>query len=373
MHIFVLKENLTKALSIVGKGVSTKPQLPILSYILLKAEKDQFTLSATNLELGIVMSIGAKVEKEGEAAIPGKFLTDFVSSLTAEKVELILDGTNLIVKTNKTRSSFTTTPSSDFPPFPDLPESKKTFPVGKLKETILRTVFAASIDEGRPVLTGVKTTVSGGKISFAATDGYRMSKEEVETGDKKEELQVILPATSLAEVVRIASDIKAEEVGFSIIEKKNQVVFILPHIFVFTRLIDGEFPNIEKIIPQVFKSKVTVDREQFTQAVKTASLFARGAANIVKIKIEKEGLRISANAPQVGENEDFVEAVVVGEEMEIAFNFRFLLDILSHLTDKEIIFETSGPLSPGVFKQLSPASTFLHLIMPVRVQEATTQ
>ncbi len=136
----------------------------------------------------------------------------------------------------------------------------------------------------------------------------------------------------------------------------------------FTRIIDGEFPNVEKIIPSSFKTKVTVDCNEFTQAVKTASLFARGAANIIKIKIEKEGLRLSANTPQVGQNEDFVEAKVEGEESEIAFNYRFLLDLLANFPEESLVLESSGPLNPGVFKPSKPTPSFLHIIMPVRVQ-----
>ena len=161
---------------------------------------------------------------------------------------------------------------------------------------------------------------------------------------------------------------KAEEIGFSVIENKNQAVFTMSNTTVFTRIIDGEFPNIEKIIPSSFKTKVTVDCHEFTQAVKTASLFARGAANIIKIKIEKNGLRLSANTPQVGQNEDFVEAKVEGEESEIAFNYRFLLDLLANFPEENLVLESSGPLNPGVFKPSKPTPSFLHIIMPVRVQ-----
>ena len=169
-------------------------------------------------------------------------------------------------------------------------------------------------------------------------------------------------------MVRIAVEVKAEEVGFSIIENKNQVVFILPNILIYTRLIDGEFPNTDKIIPQSFKTKIIVEKEQLTSAVKTTSLFARGAANIIKIKIEKDGLRLSANTPQVGEDEVFVDAKVEGEESEIAFNFRFLLDLLANFPEENIILETSGSLNPGVFKPASTKLSYLHLVMPVRVQ-----
>ncbi len=374
MHLTVLKENLIKALITVGRSISIRPQLPILSNILLKTEENRLKISATNLELGIVYTIGAKIEKEGEVAVPGKLIIEFINSLKTDKIELKLEDHNLSVKSGKTQATFTTTSPTDFPPFPDIPATKKNLPLEKIKGAITRTVFAASTDESRPVLTGVKTDISNGTLSLWATDGYRMSMEKAVFPNKEEELHAILPAQSLMEVVRIAQEVKAEEVGFSIIENKNQVVFYLPDILVFTRLIDGEFPNVEKIIPVGAKTKVVVDRELLAQSVKTASLFARGAANIIKIKIEKEGLRISANSPQVGNDEDFIEAKVEGEETEIAFNYRFLLDLLANFPDKEIVLETSGPLNPGVFKPVTTSTSnggsFLHLIMPVRVQGA---
>ncbi|MBI5452337.1 DNA polymerase III subunit beta [Candidatus Gottesmanbacteria bacterium] len=367
MHFFVLKENINKVLLIIGRNISSRPQLPILSNILIKTEKGQIKIAVTNLELGLVFTVPAKIEKEGEITVPGKLLTEFVSSLTADKIEFVLEGTNLIVKTDKTKASLTTISSSDFPPFPEIPSQKDKFSFSKLKDAVARTYFAASYDEGRPVLTGVRTTISGGKITFAATDGYRLSLEQVDIPDKKRDLRIILPAQSLAETIRIAQELKAEELEFSLIESKNQAVFSFLNAVIFTRLIDGEFPNVEKIIPQSGKTRVEISRDDFAQSVKTVSLFARGAANIIKIKIEKEGLRLSANTPQVGQDEDFVEASVSGEETEIAFNFRFLLDLLANFPEETIVFETSGPLNPGVFKPKSPLS-FLHIIMPVRVQ-----
>lgn len=368
MHFFVLKENIDKALTIVGRNISPRPQLPILSNVLLKTENGQIKIISTNLEIGIIYATNAKIEKEGEITVPGKLLAEFIATLSAEKIEFILEGTNLLVKTNKTHASFTTIPSTDFPPFPSITKVTTTFSIKKIKQAVAQTAFAASTDEGRPVLTGVKLDMSQGMMTFAATDGYRLSKQTVAIESKKEDLHVILPASTLAEVVRIAQEVKAEEINFSIIENKNQAVFSFSNVLVFTRLIDGEFPNIEKIIPMSFKTKVIIDTQALAQSVKTASLFARGAANIIKIKIEKDGLRLSANAPQIGEDEDFIEAKVEGEETEIAFNFRFLLDLLSNFPDEQITFETSGPLNPGVFKPAQPGASFLHLIMPVRVQ-----
>lgn len=364
----VLKENLNKVLAILSRNIPSRSQLPILSNILLKTEDGQLKIAVTNLELGLIFTVPVKIEKTGEITVPGKLLTEFINSLTTDKIEFILEGTSLIVKTEKTKAVFTTIPSGDFPSFPDVPKDLDKFPLDKIKNAISRTVFAASIDEGRPVLTGVRTTIAQGKITLAATDGYRLSLEQIDIPDKKREIKIILPARSLAEVVRIAMELKTEEIGFSVIENKNQAFFTLPNGVIFTRLIDGEFPNIEKIIPQGGKTRIEIGRDDFTQAVKTTSLFARGAANIIKIKIEKNGLRLSANTPQIGEDEDFVEAKVEGEEGEIAFNYRFLLDLLINFPEENLIFETSGPLNPGVFKPVTSTLSFLHIIMPVRVQ-----
>jgi len=369
MHFFVLKENINKALLIVSRSISTRPQIPILSNALFKAENGQLKIATTNLELGTLFVVPAKIEKEGETTIPGKLISEFISSLQAEKIEFLLEKNNMIVKTGRTKASFSTIPSSDFPPFDYTVKTRLKFSFKDIKDAVLRTTFAASIDEGRPILTGVKTTIKDGKLVFTATDGYRLSREQVEIEDKKSEWQVIIPAKALSEVVRIAQELKAEEIDVSILEGKNQVVFSVGSVLIFTRLIDGEFPNVEKIIPENFKTKVIIDKELFIQSVKTTSLFARGAANIIKIKVEKDGLRLKAVTPQVGEDEDFIEAEKEGEELETAFNFRFLLDMLANIPEEKIIFETSGPLNPGVFRMFSSSSTFLHIIMPVRIQE----
>lgn len=367
MKVLVLKENLTKVIPFIGRNISSRPQLPILSNILFKTEKGKLKLSVTNLELGLQFFIPAKIEEEGETTVPGKILTEFISSVSADKLEFSLEGNNILVRTNKTKASFATIPATDFPPFPETETVKNTLPYKKIKDAVTRTAFAASNDEGRPVLTGIRTSVRDGQITFAATDGYRLSIEHVAVSDKQDNFQLILPAYSLSETMRIAQELSAEDVGFSIIEKKNQAVFSLPDTYVFSRLIDGEFPNVEKIVPTGYKTRLVVEKDRLLQAVKTTSLFARGAANILRIKIEKDGLRLSANTPQLGEDEDFVEAKMEGEETSIAFNYRFLLDLLNNFPDKDVVFESSGPLNPGVFRPPSNLQ-FLHLIMPVRVQ-----
>src|SRR4030067_1492303 len=222
MKVLILKENLEKALSIVSKGLSLKPQLPILSHLLLKAHHNQLELFSTNLELGIVYITPAKVEKEGEVAVPGKLLTEFINSLYTDKIELTATEKNLQVKTDKTQATLAIGNPADFPPFPEASKISKKLPFDKIKDAIIRTVFSASTDEGRPILTGVKTVITDNKLFLSSTDGYRLSKEEVDLAGITEQLDVILPAQSLIETVRIAEVVAAKEVDLLIIENKNQ-------------------------------------------------------------------------------------------------------------------------------------------------------
>jgi len=368
MKFVVLKENLEKALATVSRNLSSKPQLPILSTILFKTVKNELTVLSTNLELGISYTIGVKSEKDGETAIPGKLLYEFVSSVRSERLTFSLEGTTLTVTGDKTKATFATMNASDYPPFPVLPPVEKKLPTEKIRNIISHVVFAASSDEARPILTGVKLVLAENKLQMIATDGYRLSIESIDMPTGTETFQAILPSNSLTEVIRVASELKSPEIAFSTIPKKNQMVFFLPQVVIYTNLIDGEFPNVEKIIPQSFKTKTVIDKDLFTQSIKTVSLFARGSANIIKLNIEKNGIRLSANTPQVGTNEDFVEATLEGEESEIAFNYRFLQDLLNNFPDKPVVFEMSGSLNPGLFKPEDPTLHFTHIIMPVRVQ-----
>lgn len=369
MKLTILKENLNRALLTVNRVIPIKPQLPILSNVLIKTAGSEVKVAGTNLETGIQIAVGAKIEKEGEITVPGRLLTEFVSSLPSEKIDLELDKEILKIKTNTISANFNTISAKEFPQLATV--SKKAdiqFSLEGLEKAIARTAFAASIDEGRPVLTGIKIKMQKIGLQFLATDGYRLSIVNNEMKNLSEEKEFIFSAKTLVEVIRIAREEKSEMIGLSLIDDKNQAIFTTEATEIVTRLIDGEFPNIEKIVPASFKTRVVLDKEAFLQSVKIASLFARGASNIIKLKLEKKGVTLMANAPQVGENQDFIEAKVEGEEMEIAFNYRFLLDLLNNFSEKEVALESSGSLNPGVFKPVSGNGSFLHIIMPVRLQ-----
>lgn len=368
MQVTVFTDRLNKALSLVARIVSSKSQLPVLSNVLLTAEKGLLSLSTTNLETAITTKIAAVVEKTGKTTVPVKQLAELTSLLKEEKVNLSLENNNLVIEGKKTRNSLNTTPASEFPPIvikegqPNLIIKEKN-----LREAIEQISIATSQDESRPLLGGARITQKGGKIEVAATDGYRLSVKEVTSEKQEIEKNLIMPIRTLLEVIRVAGEQKAKEAKILILGEQNQAVFIFEETEIISRLIEGEFPNFQRIIPSSFTTRVIIDKEELLNSVKMAAIFARESANIVKFSIKNKTLTLSANAPQVGENKAVLEIEKEGEDIEVAFNYRFLLEFLNIVTEERIVFETNGSLNPGVFK-LEKDPSLLHIIMPVRVQ-----
>ncbi|PJE67446.1 DNA polymerase III subunit beta [Candidatus Shapirobacteria bacterium CG10_big_fil_rev_8_21_14_0_10_40_9] len=371
MKISVLQENLSRGLTTVSRLVASKAALPILGNVLLKTDKGRLKLSATNLETGISLFLGAKIEKEGEITVPARILVELVSSLLPEKVDLEATETTLHLSSGSFKADISGISASEFPKIPSFQgEPAFLFDKEELIKILSQVSFAAAQDESRPVLTGVLLRGKIGKTLLVATDGYRLSVKNLAMRKQKEEKDLLIPAKTLIEVCRIAQEAQDEEkeIKMALNSEKNQVLFSFSQkIELSSRLLEGEFPDFEKIIPPSFSTKAEFDKEEFLRAVKIASIFAREQANIVKIKIEGGKMIISAESPQVGANQGEIEAKTEGEKLEIAFNFRFLLDFLNSPIGEEIIFEANGPLSPGVFK-VKGDDSFLHLIMPVRIQ-----
>ncbi|MFZ5365821.1 MAG: DNA polymerase III subunit beta [Patescibacteria group bacterium] len=370
MKISVLQENLSKGLSIVSRSVASKATLPVLGNILLSTDKGRLKLQGTNLETGISLLCGAKIEEEGEITIPARILVEFVSSLPPEKIDLETSKTTLRISSGFFKAEINGIASSEFPKIPSFPDKPDlTFEKEELIRALSQVDFAAASDESRPVLTGVLLKIEKEKVSLVATDGYRLSIKNLKVKEQKLEGNLLVPAKTLLEICRIAQEVSDEEKEIKMAQnpEKSQVVFDLADIELSSRLLEGEFPEFEKIIPSTSSTKAEFAKEEFLRAIKIASIFAREQANIVKLKIGEGKMIISAESPQVGSNLGEIEAKTEGEELEIAFNFRFLLDFLNSPIGEEIIFEASSPLSPGVFK-IKGDDSFLHLIMPVRIQ-----
>jgi len=372
MKVEILQEELNKALSIVNRFVDSRPQLPILTNILLSAQNKKLRLSATNLNLGINLWLGGKVEKEGEIAIPAREITEFVSYLNPGPLSLELINNQLVVTSASNKATFLGVKSEEFPAIPQLPKQNVfSLETKALNEAVAQVGFSAAADDTRPILAGVYWQFEGKKYQMVATDGYRLSLKKVglekAISTKKKKTIFLLPVRSLSEVARL-SDGDLVKVGLT--KDENQVVFGFAQTQISSRLLEGEFPEYEKIIPTTTKTKVWVDKGDLLSAIKAASVFAREASNIVILDINKKEIIIRADAPQVGENKSSVPVKVEGEPLKIAFNFKFLLDFVNAVSSSEnnLILELSEPLSPALFK-VEGNDSWLHVIMPVRLEE----
>ncbi|MGD8743972.1 MAG: DNA polymerase III subunit beta [Candidatus Woesebacteria bacterium] len=370
MKLKVLQENLSKALSTTSRFVSNRAQLPVLSNVLLTADKSSFQVAATNLELSIVQTVGAKVEKKGEITAPSKTLTDLVNNLNPGAVNLTVAKEQIKIASDNFKSTVLGMNPSDFP---DIPRKtgKNAFnlPGETFTEALAKVLFAASVDETRPVLTGVLLIFDKKNLFFVATDGFRLSQKKIplKTSKKiKETMRFIIPKNALSEVTRLAED--DEDLVFSYKKGESQVIFEMENTILASRLIEGEFPDFEKIIPKDTKTKINVDRQDLIQAVKLSSVFARDSANVVKLKIEKDTVEFSAESSQSGSQNTKVDAKVEGKKgFEIAFNYKFLEELLNCVEGDSIVLKLNDANSPGVFTDPEDKE-FLHLIMPVKLQ-----
>jgi DNA polymerase-3 subunit beta len=372
MKLSLLEENLSQALSHTSRFVASKVQLPILNHILFSTDNGRLKLSATNLELAINYWLGAKIEKEGSFCLPAKEITEFVSYLPVGRIDLSLKDTNILtLSSSKTESNFACLPPADFPEIPSLdPKTAFEIDLPVLTQAINQIAFAAASDDSRPVLTAILCTFSNEELTLVATDGFRLSLKSIKLVNplslSKEKETLLIPAKSLLEIVKLARNAKKIKIGLT--KDTHQVVFVLEDLELVSRLIDGEYPDYHRIIPKVADTKIFLNRDEFIQAIKQTSVFARESANVVKISLKANSIELSANAPQIGQNKVSVDARIEGEALDIAFNYKFISDFLGICTGEEIVLELNEPLSPGLFRDQSDPD-LTHIIMPVRIQD----
>lgn len=368
MKINILTTNLQTKLSFINRAISQKSQIPILLNVLLETEEGKLKISSTDLEIGIEVYIPATIDEEGSVTIPAKTFIELINSISEESVTLETEGETLKVLSKRTKSVFQTINSDEFPKlYKEKGEKIATFNEFEMKKDFSSIIFAAAIDTTRPALSGVLVKNEEDGFLLVATDGYRLSLKHHKAADQKSSLtqSLIIPARVFRELMSIKEESQEIEVFAS--TESSQVIFSQGGTLLIGRLIDASYPNYEKIIPTDFSTNVSFDREEMQKAVKICSIFARDSANIIKFSLQKNQITVSSQSPSIGENTVTVEANLKGEENEIAFNARYLHDVLAGVDEKEIEFEMTGPLNPGVFRIKGDAS-FLHLIMPVRVQ-----
>lgn len=365
----ILIDNLKNGISFSHHAISSRSPLPILLNFLIEAKNGELKISATDLEIGIEFKMPAKVESEGSVTVPAKTFLDLINSIDEKKVLLEENEKVLVLSGEKLKTQFPIISASEFPKlYEEKGEKKAEFKKSDFDKLVSRIVFAAAQDTTRPALSGLLIEPEDGGINLVATDGYRLSLKKDASAKiftKEESSKLIVSARLIKEIMNSKGD--SLNISMFTSPTSNQVLFELSESIIVGRLIEAEYPEYQKIIPQESNTKIEFDRQDALNAVKSCSVFAREAANIIKIAITRDKLIFSASASGAGENEVEVEAKVTGEENEIAFNARYLLDFLTNIDDEKITFEMTGPLNPGVFK-IAGDNTFLHLIMPIRIQ-----
>lgn len=367
MKLQVLQESFSKALSTSLRFTSAKAQLPVLANILLSAKKNSLLISATNLEISASLSVGAKIEEEGEITVPAKTITDLVTNLERGQVTIETEKELLKITTDDFESAVSGMNASDFPAIPSSLD-KEAFSVSKdvLLNALSKVVFAVSTDETRPVLTGVLAILRGSELLFVATDGFRLSQVKIKIPEVKEET-VILPKSSLSELPRLIGE--SDAVDVQIKKTENQVLFGVANGVLATRTIEGEFPAFEKIIPKESLYKVNLSKDDLLRSVKLASVFARDSANVIKLEVEKGSVGFYAESARSGKQHSKIDAKVLtegNEKLTIAFNYRFLEEFLQVVEGESVDLSFTDANAPGVFMDPKDPN-FLHIIMPVRI------
>ena len=377
MKISCLQQNLSRGLAIVGRAVATRSNLPVLQNVKISTQNDMLVLTGTNLDIAITTKIGAQIEEEGEITIPARLLTDFVNTLPDDRIDIesSADLMSVTLKCLRFEANINGTDPSEFPPIPTVDEGS-TIKIDPriLKETVDYVAFAAATEDSRPVLTGIKIEVNNDDFTFAAADGFRLAVYQGKLSDSIEDnFEFIIPARSMQEIGRLIGT-DSSPVEFTVTPAGTHALFNIGNVEIVSQLMPGSFPNYRSLIPENYKNQVLADLSDFTNAVKTASIFARDGSGIVRIQIvgngESAGLSISSRAEELGENQGEIDARVEGEideESRIAFNNKYLADVLDVLGDGEVVFEMTGASSPGVLRSISKPG-YTHVVMPMFVQ-----
>jgi len=377
MKVIVKQDQLAQGVGIVSRAVSTRSPLPVLANILLQTDDGRLKLSATNLEMGISAWIGAKVEQPGSLTVPSRTFVDLVSNLPSEDVAMIVDERThtLNVRCGALNTDIKGISADEFPPMPE-PDLTASIPlnVANFKEMIQEVVFAASREESRPNLTGVHLSFEGDYLVLAATDGYRISIAKAIMAQKPaQKIEALIPARALAELARIAVN-GDETLQMAFPAGRGQVIFHLQDVELVSQLIEGNFPNYAAIIPPSFKTRTVLSTAELLKACRQTEIIAREGSYIARLDIQPESgaekpsqLEISANSEQTGSSEVMVDASIDGTPLLIAFNVRFLREVLEVIKTPNVVLETNAANSPAMIRPVGDES-FQHIIMPMNLQ-----
>lgn len=372
MKLISLQKNLKSALYGVSHIAQKNTNLPILNNILLSAKDGVIKLISTNLEIGITSILRGKIEQEGTFTVDARVFSEYVTLLPNEKVEISLKETELIVNCGDNKTKIKGLTAEEFPFIPEVKQvDPYRIPVEDFKKATSQVIFAAALDESRAELSGILFSLNNKKITLVGTDSYRLAEKHITVSNSSpEEVNCIIPTRTLQEVLRVLSSELSEdgdltEITFYLSE--NQCLFVIGNTEIVSRIINGRYPDYQQIIPQRHESKVVVNKDELTRAVKTASLFAKNGVNDVVLVSDaaKKSLTISASSGQTGEHLSTLAANISGNNVTITLNSRYILDVLAVLSEESVGIELVDDNTPCVIRDGSDTS-YLYIIMPIR-------
>lgn len=362
MKLQVTQENLAKAVNSVARVANNKSTLPILANILLKTIDNRLTIAATNLDIGITHYIGSKLKEEGSITVPARLMQDFISSLPDGIIDLYTEDSKLHIETPQYNSTINGVSSEDFPVIPKINKGTSwSVPAKDFKKALQQVVMAASNDEARPILTGVYLHSHEGRLYMVATDSYRLSEKNIMATEQ--DIRLLIPASALQDLLRIIVD---QENPIEVTHDDQQVLFHTGEVELVARLIEGSYPDYQKLMPKKFATTAKIKRSELVNVTKVSSLFARESAGSITIQLREEESCISIRsvASQLGENTATANAEVSGEG-EITLNSKYVLDALGALSGDEIELCVNGKLEPCVLREAGDDS-YTHVIMPLK-------
>lgn len=362
MRITVSQKNLKRALGLVEKIVSRNPSLPILNNILMKTDNGRLKISSTNLEVGINCIIGAKIDEMGGIAVPARVSSDFINNVSDERITLYTKNNILFINSDRYKTQILGFDPKDFPIIPKIKEGPVAVISSKILKSMLYSIAdAIAISETRPELAGVYADISAKKITFAATDSFRLSEVNFDTKNTGQH-SMIIPRNTVMELIRVTSDIERD------IEVKigdNQISFCNDDFELVSRLIDGNYPDYKKVMPNKFLSRVLVQKSDFEKDIRLAGLFSSNISD-VKLLCSKDSIIIKSKNSDKGEIETSVPAVLKNEPFEISVNYHYLLDGLKVMDSDKVVLEFTGNGNPLIIKPHDNSRELMYLIMPLR-------
>ncbi len=368
MKFISLQESLKKALSIVGNISVKNINLPILNNILIKTHKNnEVEFISTNLEIAINYKSRAKVEKEGEFTIDSKIIHDYINLLPGEKVLLKRNENELLVESDNYKTKIKGESAKEFPLIPVIKKEKYCLlDLISFKKSLTKVVFAASVGDNRPELSGVLFNFSDDNLILTATDSYRLAEQKILI--KKNNLnnkKIIVPVKTIQELLRVLNNLYDNENEIKICLSENQILFEFQSINIISRLINGNYPDYEQIIPKNHKTEVIIDKGELIRAVKAAALFTKTGINDLILLFKNNLVSVSSSSGQSGETNINLKAEIKGDDNEIIINYRYLLDGLNNLEGEDIIINLIDPQTPCLLRS-KKEENYLYIIMPIR-------